>query len=118
MIGPISAWLGGLPAPARAGLWMTISAFCYAVSGTIVRHLAGEVPTFEIVFVRNFFAMAIMFPWLVRAGAGALRTSRIGMHTLRGFASSVNVSCQVAALVYLPVADMAAITFCNPCWDR
>jgi drug/metabolite transporter (DMT)-like permease len=112
--GRISAWLGGLPAPVRAGLWMTISALCYAVSGTIIRHLAGEVPTFEIVFVRNFFALAIMFPWLVRAGAGALRTNRMGMHALRGFMSSVNVSCQVAALAYLPVADMAAITFLQP----
>lgn len=93
---------------------MTISALCYAVSGTIIRHLAGEIATFEIVFVRNFFALVVMFPWLVRMGAGALRTQRIGMHTLRAFSSAVNVSCQVAALAYIPVADMAAITFLQP----
>lgn len=110
----VTQWFGGLSGPVRAGLWMTISALCYAVSGTIVRHLAGDVPTFEIVFVRNFFALAVMLPWLARMGVGALRTHRIGMHTLRGFSSAVNVSCQVAALAYIPVADMAAITFLQP----
>jgi drug/metabolite transporter (DMT)-like permease len=110
----LSEWLRDLPGPARAGLWMTISAMCYAVSGTIIRHLAGDLPTFEIVFVRNLFGLVFMMPWLARVGAGALRTHRIGMHTLRGFSSAVNVSFQVAALAYIPVADMAAITFLQP----
>lgn len=114
MNGKAIVWLNGLPGPTRAGLWMTLSALCYAVSGTIVRHLAGELPTFEIVFVRNLFGLVVMAPWLIRMGAGGLRTHRISMHCLRGFSSAVNVSCQVAALAYLPVADMAAITFLQP----
>ena len=114
MIGPASLWLKGLSGPVRSGLWMTLSALCYAGAGTIVRHLAGELPTFEIVFVRNLFGIVVMLPWLVRMGAGGLKTHRIGMHTLRGFSSAVNVTCQVAALAYIPVADMAAITFLQP----
>ena len=114
MTGRAFAWFNGLPGPMRAGLWMTLSALCYAISGTIVRHLAGEMATFEIVFVRNLFGLVVMAPWLIRMGIGGLRTHRIGMHTLRGFSSAVNVSCQVAALAYIPVADMAAITFLQP----
>ncbi len=114
MTPPGAAWFDGLSGPARAGVWMTISAFCYAASAAIVRHLAAELPTFEIVFLRNLFGLACMLPWLVRLGPGALRTGRIGMHALRGMSSSVNISCQVGALAFIPIADMAAITFLQP----
>ena len=109
-----AAWLENLSGPARAGLWMTISAFCYAASAAIVRHLAADMPTFEIVFLRNLFGLACMLPWLIRLGPDALRTGRIGMHTLRGLSSSVNISCQVGALAFIPIADLAAITFLQP----
>ncbi len=114
MAGDFAARFAALPGSARAGFWMTISAFCYAASATMIRHLAGELPTFEIVFLRNLFGMAVLLPWLIRIGAGAWRTRRPGMHMVRGFASSINVSCQVGALAFIPVADMAAITFLQP----
>lgn len=109
-----TARMAALSGSAQAGFWMTISAFCYAASATIVRHIAGDLPTFEIVFLRNMFGMVVLLPWLIRIGSGALRTRRPGMHMVRGFASSINVSCQVGALAFIPVADMAAITFLQP----
>ncbi len=87
-----------MPDAARAGLWMTASAFCYAASAAIVHHLSDRVPTFEIVFLRNLFSLALMIPWVMRVGRGAFRTGRLGMHVLRGFGSAVNISCMLAQL--------------------
>lgn len=112
-----SSWaesLAALPGPVRAGLWMTVSALLYACTTTVVRHLAQDMPTFEIVFLRNLFALLFIVPWLIRAGAGALATRRLGLHFTRGLTSMINVSCQVGALALIPVADMAAISFLQP----
>lgn len=104
----------GWPGPVRAGLWMSASALLYACSSTVVRHLAQEMPTFEIVFLRNMFALLFMVPWLMRVGAGVLATRRLELHFTRGLTSMINVSCQVGALALIPVADMAAISFLQP----
>lgn len=110
----ISTWIASLPGPWRAAVWMSLSALCYAVSGAIVRHVSRDLPTFEIVFLRDAFALAFMMPWLMRNGMGALRTRRRWLHGLRGLASMANVSCQFGALAFIPVADMAAISFLQP----
>ncbi len=103
-----------LPGNARAGLWMTASAFCYAASAAIVHHLSAQMATFEMVFLRNLFGLMFMMPWAIGVGRAAFRTQRLGMHTLRGLASAVNISCQFGALALIPIADMAAITFLQP----
>lgn len=93
---------------------MSLSALFYAVSATIIRHVAAELPVFEVVFLRNVFSIAFMLPWLLRVGPASLRTRRLGGHGLRGLGSAVNMSCQVGALALIPVADMAAINFLQP----
>jgi drug/metabolite transporter (DMT)-like permease len=103
-----------LPGATRAGIWMTASAFCYAASAAIVRHMSADMPIFEMVFLRNLFALAFMMPWVASVGRAALRTDRLGMHTLRGLGSAVNISCQFGALALIPIADMAAINFMQP----
>ena len=103
-----------LPGSARAGLWMTASAFCYAGSAAIVHHLSASMATFETVFLRNLFCLVFMSPWVIRVGWSAFRTQRIAMHVFRGFSSAVNISCMFGALAFIPIADMAAITFLQP----
>ena len=103
-----------LPGAARAGLWMTLSAFGYAASAAVVKHLSDTLPTFEIAFFRNFFGLMFMLPWLARSGVAALRTSRFGMHALRGALSAINVWCMFGAFALAPIADVSAISFLMP----
>lgn len=103
-----------LSAPVRAALWMSASAFGYAVSAVIVRHLSKTLPVFEIAFLRNVFGLLFMVPWLMRVGLGALRTDHLGRHAVRGVFSTVNVWCLFSALALVPVADVAAISFLMP----
>lgn len=110
----LSSWVAGLPPALQTAFWMTVSAACYAGGATIVRHLSGDLPATEVVLVRNLVGLAMLLPWFMDVGFGALRTGRLGMHVTRGFLSMTNVVCQYGALALIPVADMAAITFLQP----
>ena len=103
-----------LPGSARSGLWMSASAFCYAASAAIVHHLSVSMATFETVFLRNLFCLMFMMPWVFGVGWSAFRTQRLSMHLFRGLSSAVNISCMFGALAFIPIADMAAITFLQP----
>lgn len=103
-----------LPATVQAAYWMLISAFGYSASIAIVHHLVDRVPIFEIALARNVFGLIFMLPWLMNVGLGAMRTSHIGKHAIRGLLSASNVWFLFAALAYAPVADVSAITFMMP----
>lgn len=103
-----------VPAPVRAGLWMTAAAIAYVGSIAIGKYVSPEVHFVQIAFMRNMFAILFMLPWLARAGTAALRTPRAGRHILRGFLSSLNATFLFAAVSLIPIADMSAITFLQP----
>lgn len=103
-----------VPAPVRAGLWMTAAAVAYVGSIAIGKYVSPEVHFVQIAFMRNMFAILFMLPWLARAGTAALRTRRAGRHVLRGLLSSLNATFLFAAVALIPIADMSAITFLQP----
>ena len=93
---------------------MLISAFGYSASIAVVHHLVDRIPVFEIALMRNVFGLMFMLPWVMKVGLGAMRTSHLGKHALRGVLSATNVWFLFAALAYAPVADVSAITFMMP----
>ncbi len=103
-----------LPGSVRAGIWMSLSAIAFVVSLAISKLLAPDIHVFQIVFLRNAFAMVFMLPWFMRVGRSALQTQRIGRHILRGTLSSINVTLLFAATAFLPIADISAINFLQP----
>ena len=103
-----------LPGPLRSGIWMSISAVAYVVSIAIGRYMAPDIEVFQIVFLRNAFAVFFMLPWLISVGLSGMRTKQIGRHVFRGFMSSTNVTLLFAAVALIPIADMSAIGFLQP----
>ena len=103
-----------LPAAVGIGLWMAVSAICFAGLVGLVRHLSAEMDVFVISFWRNAFAIATILPLLLRAGESGLRTKRHGLFLTRsGFmvASSVALFFSV---VLMPVAEATALSFTAP----
>ena len=103
-----------LPGPLRSGIWMSISAVAYVVSIAIGRYMAPDIEVFQIVFLRNAFAVFFMLPWLISVGLSGMRTKQIGRHVFRGFMSSTNVTLLFAAVALIPIVDMSAIGFLQP----
>jgi drug/metabolite transporter (DMT)-like permease len=98
----------------RGAIWMLIAAACLTAMAAAVRHLSAELHTFEIVFFRTMLAIAFMLPWLMRAGLGAMRTTRIGMLGLRGVVTMIASTCYFWGLALIPLADATAIMFTRP----
>ena len=107
-------WFEALPSAIRGAIWMLIAAACLTGMSAAVRHLSSGLHTFEIVFFRTVLGLPLMLPWLVRAGFGAMRTSRLGMFAVRGVVTMIATTCFFWGLALIPLADATAIMFTRP----
>ena len=46
--------------------------------------IGDELPIIQLVFIRSVAQLAILLPFVLRAGSAALRTSHFPLHALRG----------------------------------
>ena len=113
-IGAIRTYFDGLPGAVRGALWMSFSAFLYACLYVIIRRLTETVPILELVFLRGVMGMALSAPWLMRAGLGALKTSRGGLYGFRAIVVYVGQMAWFFALATLPLSDATALMFTLP----
>lgn len=103
-----------LPSSVRGALWMMGSMASWAGMASIARYFSGEIHTFEIVFFRSLFGMVFLLPWIFKAGFGALRTQRIGMHLVRGFLGLGVIYMLFTAVALAPLGEVAAIMSTRP----
>ena len=55
---------------------MLTAMFMFTTMGIFIRLSSAFVPVLEIVFFRNFLALLIMAPVLIRSGAASIRMNR------------------------------------------
>ncbi|MGH7124518.1 MAG: EamA family transporter, partial [Stellaceae bacterium] len=71
-----------LPPITRAACWVIMSGFCATVMNVIVREASEELHPFEITFFRCLFGFVVLVPWIVKAGAGVLKSRKKVYYTL------------------------------------
>jgi len=94
--------------------WMCMATLLTSITGACVRKLGGAVPTMELVFFRNFFALAMLAPWFLRLGASAMRTQRLPLYGLRVTFAYLSMLMQFYALSQLQIATVYALQFTIP----
>ena len=102
----------------RVVLWMTGTLLAFSAMAVSIRLLAGKLSIFEILTVRSFGALVILFALLAINPAlrADLPTRRLRMH---GFRSLVHFGGQYAwatSLTLLPFARVFAMEFTLPVW--
>ena len=110
----ISQSFHNLPGPARGALWMSASTLLYAVIYFIIRHLTETVPIMEMVFLRGVMGVILSLPWLMRAGVGALRTTKYRLYGVRISFVYVGQLAWFYGLANLPLSDATALMFTLP----
>ena len=65
--------------PAAGIFWMCMATLVSSISGGMVRELAGEIPTMELVFFRNVVALAVLIPIVRRQGLTLPDRSQAGI---------------------------------------
>jgi drug/metabolite transporter (DMT)-like permease len=106
--------LEAIPDPIQGALFMTASAFCFAVMNVFIREVSAELHPFQIAFFRNFFAFLFILPWLASAGWGGLKTKRMGMQVWRAIIGVIAMGCWFTAITLVPLADAVALNFTLP----
>jgi len=106
------------PIPARPGVgigWMCTAAFGSSSMNGMIREASADIHAFEIAFFRNIFGVLALAPMLLRAGLGVtIRTSRPGLHVLRGCLNAVAMLSFFYAVTITPLATVAALGFTAP----
>lgn len=93
---------------------MTAGGLLFALMNAIVKALLARYPLLMLLWARTFFhvlAVALVIPTAV---LGALRTREPKTQLLRGTLLATSTLLNFAALSFLPLGDVAAITFLSP----
>ena len=93
---------------------MLVSAASWSVMVSVARGLRDDIHTFEIVFFRSIFALMFLLPLFWSKEFSGLKTKRFGMHVARGVSGLAALYLLFGALVFIPMGDVAAITFTRP----
>ena len=94
---------------------ITLSMAVLSAMDAVVKWLATDYPTIQLMFFRSAFAFLPLAPLILRAGpTAALRTRNLPAHALRSVFGLGALGCFFWSLVYLPLADAAAIAFAAP----
>ena len=100
--------------PLQAALFMLLAMCCFSAMAVLIRLSAQEVHTLEVVFFRNFFALLILSPLLMRHGFKFLRTSRFPLYGLRALFNIGGMIAGFTAITLIPLAEATALSFTAP----
>jgi len=99
---------------AQALIWSLFGTVTGGLMNVLIRAAAAELDPIEIVFFRNFFALVVMVPFIVRLGPGALRTSKMGFYTLRAVVAFLSMITWFIGITIVPLATATALNFTAP----
>jgi drug/metabolite transporter (DMT)-like permease len=90
--------------------------FAFTLMAAIARHLGDTIPVGQMVFFRAAFAFLPIAGLMVATGQGIamLATKRPWSHARRAATGVLAMFTYFAALTYLPLADVTAISFASP----
>ncbi len=93
---------------------MTLSGLLFAVMNAIVKALLARYPVLMLLWARTFFHVLFVAIVIPAAVTGALRTSEPEIQLARSVLLGASTLLNFTALLYLPLGDVAAITFLSP----
>ena len=98
----------------RATIMMVAALFCFNLMGVSIRLASAYVPVMEVVFFRNFLAVVIMLPFLMRTGFANFRMNLPKLFFGRALINFIGMYCGFTAVTLIPLAEMTALSFTGP----
>ncbi len=101
----------------RLGIMCAITAaFAFSVNDVGIKFISGDYPLHEIVFFRSVLSLIISLAVLVPLDGGyrQLKTSRLGLHLLRGLLVVLTNSFFFLGLAVMPLSEATALFFIAP----
>lgn len=98
----------------RAAAYALLASLLFAGMGVAVRFASTELPNTMVVFMRNFFGLLALMPWLRTGGWQALATRRLPAHLFRAAAGLTAMYCFFYALANLHLAEAVILNYSSP----
>ncbi len=86
----------------------------FSVMTLLIRLLTDDLPVHEMIFVRGVVSIAVLAPWIYRAGPRVLSTRRLPMLMVRSALTSVGLMTWIYALGRMQMAEAVALHFTLP----
>jgi len=102
-----------LPGNVRGAVWIMLAACLFTIMGALIKTVGARLDSLQIGFFRCALGLAVILPFMLRAGPAAFRTERPLMHLWRGLLGTTAMFCGFYAVTHLPLADATAIGFAN-----
>jgi drug/metabolite transporter (DMT)-like permease len=99
---------------ALGAAFAVLAAAAFALMAGGVKAAARQVPGESIVFFRCAVGLLVLLPWLLRHGAGAIRTRRLGGHLWRAAFGTCAMYLFFYALAHLHLAEALVLTYSTP----
>lgn len=99
------------------GITFKITAIAlFSIMAALIKATSSDVPAGQAVFFRSFFALFVIFAWLVQRGEmpQGLRVKNAMGHVWRGVIGTTSMAMNFAALGLLPLPEVTAIGFAAP----
>lgn len=80
----------------------------------LVKALSAEYTSFQILFIRTLFGLAILTPILWRNGFSTLKTSRLPLHMSRAVFAYFGMLGLFIGLGSIPIAEVVSLSFTQP----
>ena len=100
--------------PVQAAIFMLMAMSLFVSMGVFIRLAAQGVHILEVVFFRNFFALILLSPLIVRSGIGLLKTDNMGLYWLRSILNIAGMAAGFTALTLIPLTEATALGFTAP----
>lgn len=97
-----------------AVLLMLYAGFSSSLLHLGVRFVGSELPSIQVVFLRALFTLLMTAPFVFRPGKMAWRSNNLPLQILRGAIGVGSMWTWYYALVHMPLADAAVLSFTTP----
>ena len=95
-------------------LFVIIGELFFTSMGMIIKILGENIPSYQLVFYRNIFAVIVLAPFLFRQRLTHVKTTRIGMHLIRSILGLLAMYCFFYALANIELANAMLLKLTGP----
>ena len=93
---------------------MVGAALLFALMSVMVKVLSHSLPNAMVVFLRSGLSLLVLLPFILRRGAGRLRTRHLGEHVVRGTFGMVGMYCFFFVIAKLGLAEALLLNYSLP----
>ncbi len=104
-------WWSGLTPNLRGSIWLLGAGIVFAIMAALIKQAGQRLPVVEILFFRQMFVIVFMAPAIAKGFPAIFETKVFGLHMIRIGLATVAMTSGFTAIVNLPLAEAAAISF-------